>query len=101
MEFNVLIWDFNSDKLMCYDVLPYLRQCYDESQTKPNTIDELKDFIKRESQYQWWSRCEYEMICHGWPVRKNDYKLDVHEQVMMNIDVITQILYNEINNGNS
>ena len=36
------------------------------------------------------------MIVHGWPVRKNDYKIDVHEQVMMNIDIISDILYNEV-----
>lgn len=101
MEFNVLTWDFNSDELTYFDVLPYLRQCYDEAQTKPNTIDEFKTFIERKSQYQWWSRCEYEMICHGWPVRNNDYKLDVHEQVMMNIDVIAQILFEEYNNTNN
>ena len=114
-QFNVMIWDFNSDKLVHYDVMPYLRNCYKErvkrfkkaSKRKdfdpnneyikvPVTLEDFKKFIKNESQYQFWSRCEYEMICHGWPVRKNDYKLDVHEQIMMNIDVVAEILYNEI-----
>ena len=62
----------------------------------PATWEELKEFIKGESQYHFWSRCEYEMIIHGWPVRKNDYKIDVHEQIMMNIDTITDILYKEL-----
>ena len=39
------------------------------------------------------------MITHGWPVRKNNYKIDVHEQVMMNIDTIADILWKEIENG--
>ena len=38
------------------------------------------------------------MIVHGWPVHKNDYKLDVHEQIEMNIDIIAEILFNEYNN---
>jgi hypothetical protein len=40
------------------------------------------------------------MICHGWPGQKNSYKLDVHEQIMMNIDIIAEILWNEFNGNN-
>lgn len=112
-KFNVLFWDINQDKLIPYDVLPYFRDCYakkvKESKKKyvqkseelskywkvPKTLKEFKDFVKNKSQYQFWSRCEYEMICHGWPVRKNDYKLDIHEQIMMNLDIIAEILKNE------
>lgn len=116
-KFNVLMWDFNHDELIHYDILPYFRNCYKERIKKsreykginendfnnyfkvPKTLDEFKKFIENESRYQFWSRCEYEMICHGWPVQKNDYKLDVHEQVMMNINIIAEILYDEkVNN---
>jgi hypothetical protein len=93
--FYVLHWDFNHDALEHYDVLPYFRECYKEKKEKPKTFEEFKEFIEHKSQYRFWSRCEYEMICHGWPVRKNDYKLDIHEQIMMNIDVITNILFKE------
>jgi hypothetical protein len=65
----------------------------------PETYEEFKKFIERESMYMFWGRCEWEMITHGWPVRKNDYKIDVHEQVMMNIDTIADILWKEIENG--
>lgn len=97
-KFNVLLWDFNTDSLQYYDVLPYLRDCYKKSKQKPKTLEELKEFIRKESLYRYWSRCEYEMILTGWPVQKKDYKLDVHEQIMMNIDIITTILYNELIN---
>ena len=121
--FNVLTGDFNRDHIEHYDVLPYLRNCYQERKKKakgkriqkimsenpdmrkyyavPETRDELKKFIEGESQYQYWSRCEYEMIVHGWPVSKNDYKIDVHEQVMMNIDTVTDILWKEIGEKNN
>lgn len=95
-KFNVLRWDFNNDELINYDVLPYFRRCYDDVKDKPLTREEMKKFIERKSAYQFWGRCEYEMICHGWPVRNNDHKLDVHEQIMMNIDTITDILFNEL-----
>lgn len=110
--FNVLLWDFNRDELVHYDVLPYLMDRYEERKKHskkvgkgtelskywkvPETLDEFKEFIKDESMRQFWARCEYEMICHGWPVRKNDHKLDVHEQIMMNLDVIAGIMYDEL-----
>ena len=117
-QFYVLNWDFNRDEIEHYDVLPYFRNEFKERKKKskskriqrimeetpdmkkyygvPETRDELKKFIENESQYMFWGRCQYEMIVHGWPVRKNDYKIDVHEQVMMNIDIITDILYKEL-----
>lgn len=98
-KFNVLIWDFNRDDLVHYDVLPYLRNCYDRltetGRRKPKTLEEFKQFVEDESRYQFWARCEYEMILHGWPVQKKEYKLDVHEQIMMNLDTVAEILYQE------
>lgn len=111
--FNVLLWDFNRDELVHYDVLPYLRDRYEDRKKRyeeavkdkelwkvPKTLDEFKEFIIGESRYQFWARCQYEMICHGWPVRKNDHKLDVHEQIMMNLDVIARILHDELGKKN-
>lgn len=107
-QFNVLLWDFNTDTLIHYDVLPHFRNCYKERKAKsskrqenkytkvPKTLDEFKEFVELESQYRFWSRCEYEMICQGWPKQKNEYKLDIHEQIMMNIDIVAEILYTEI-----
>lgn len=116
--YYVLIWDFNSDSLKHYDVLPYFRDCFAERKAKskskrrqrllaanpelkkhfgvPATLEEMKVFIENESLYMFWSRCEWEMIIHGWPARKNDYKIDVHEQIMMNIDVLADLLYKEL-----
>ena len=105
-KFYVLTWDFNRDKIEHYDVLPYLRNRLEERIEKnkndednyfkvPKSFTDFKKFVEDESLYQFWSRCEYEMIVHGWPVRKNDYKIDVHEQIMMNLDVISGILFYE------
>lgn len=100
--FNVLMWDFNHDELIHYDVLPYLREVIEENLKRKNknikvikSFDDLKELIEKESMYRYWSRCEYEMIIHGWPVQKKDYKIDIHEQIMMNIDVISDILFDE------
>ncbi len=118
VKFHVINWDFNSDKLVFYDVLPYFRSAYKErvaqikkfSKSKrgqeilkdsdywymPDTYEKFKKFIKEQSQYQFWARCEYECIVHGWPVRDNEHKLDIHEQVMANLDIIVNILWEEL-----
>lgn len=118
-KFNVLTWDFNTDKLEHYDIIPYFIERYKERVERsedetikynidnypeykarfgvPETIDDFKKFVEDESMYMFWSRCEWEMIIHGWPVQREEYKIDVHEQIMMNIDVITDILYKELN----
>ena len=109
--FNVINWDFNRDNIEHYDVLPHFRRCFErrkkDSKKKgvdpndkyfkvPKTFEDFKEFVKDESLTQFWARCEYETIVHGWPTGKRDYKLDVHEQVMMNLDVIANILFEEL-----
>ena len=99
-SFNVMNWDFNSDSLVEYDVLPYFRECYKElnKNKRPVTIDDWKEFVKSKGMYQYWGRCEYEMIVTGWPQQKREIKVDVWQQIEMNIDVIVDILMEEFNN---
>lgn len=96
-QFNVIVEDINSRKFIPYDVIPYLVHRYKEAKTKPKTFEEFKVFVEKESMYQWWSRCEYEIVLKSWPTGNIEKKIDVHQQVMMNIDIITKILMNEIN----
>lgn len=97
-KFYVLTWDFNTDQIEHYDVLPYFRERIKKAKKDSlNTIEDMKRLVEKESLYMFWSRCQYEMIIHGWPVQKNNYKIDVHEQVMMNIDVIADLLFSERN----
>lgn len=99
-SFNVVWWDFNKSAPEPYDIMPYLVQRYNEISNKPETFDEFKEFIKRQSLSQWWSRCEYEVILSPWPVQDKEVKIDIHSQVMMNLDIITSLLMEEVN-GNS
>lgn len=97
--FYVLRWDFNKDTIVPYDIMRYLKDTWDEekkrgfrvfsSDGEPETFESFKKFILSASQYQFRAKCEYEMICHGWPVEKNEYKLDVYKQIEFNIDAIT------------
>ena len=100
-QFNVINFDFNARKFVAYDVIPYLVSCYnkrveigsdDERLKVPKTYDEFKKFVKDESMYQFWSRCEYEIILVDWPNQKTEEKWDVYEQIMMNLDIVTEIV---------
>ena len=91
----VIIYDSNSKSFLTYDVITYLEKRYNEEKEKPKTFEEFKSFIIRCSEYQWWSRCEYEIIISEWPVEKYKEKWDIHKQVLMNLDIITEVfMYN-------
>ena len=123
-QFNVINFDFNAQRFEAYDVIPYLVRAYNDRVEKfheinleasmsktqkefdeyknaleywkiPKTFDEFKEFVKKESQYQFWSRCEYEIILVDWPCQKTEEKWDVYDQIMMNLDIITQIVMEE------
>lgn len=95
-KFNVIIYDFNDRKFEPYDIMPYLRKSYYDEDEKPSTFEEFKNFILHKSMYQWWSRCEYEIILTDWPNQKKFERWDVHEQVKRNIDTITELLINDV-----
>lgn len=101
--FYVIVWDFNKDTAQYYDIMLYLINKYEEyrpKKNKPKTFEEFKDFIINNSLYKWWSRCEYEIIITEFPKREKELKTDIHQQVMMNIDVITNLFINNINENN-
>ena len=88
--YKVISWDFNHDDIEYYDIMPFLIDSYKKiKKNKPKTFDEIKDFIINESRYRFWSRCEYEVIITGWPKQKREVKIDIFDQIMKNIDVIT------------
>ena len=96
-SFYVIVYDINRKTFIPYDVIPYLKKCYYEATYKPETLEEFKSFVERESMYQWWSRCEYEIILSDWPSQCQQKKIDVHYQVVMNLDTVAKVLMESIN----
>lgn len=98
ISFNVINFEFNSGKFEAYDVMPYFIRCYrDEKKDKrPVTFDEFKEFVKSKSIYMYWARCEYEIILSDWPNGSKRKKIDIHEQIMMNIDIVTDVLMKNV-----
>ena len=99
IPFNVINFEFNSKTFESYDVMPYLINCYKNVKRKkecPKTFEDFKKFVESKSMYMYWSRCEYEIILSDWPGQNINKKIDIHEQLMMNIDIVTDILMKNI-----
>lgn len=97
VQFNVIVEDVNSKEFVSYDIMPYLIKCWKEAKDKPQTFDEFKTFVKNRSRYQWWGRCEYEIVLKSWIGFSKEEKIDVHYQIMNNIDVVAKLLMGEVN----
>ena len=102
ITYNVINWNFNQDKIEHLDIMPYIYDSIKEAKKRDKlknadiTYDWLKEVIDSASKYMYWARCQYEVIVHAWPVRKNDHKLDVYEQIKMNLDNITRLIYDDM-----
>ena len=95
-EFNVIIYDPNGKKFVSYNIIPYFIECYKERAKPLKTFKEFKDFIIKEARYQFWARCQYEIILSDWPCQQHEEKWDVYNQIMMNINVITKLVMESI-----
>ena len=57
--------------------------------------EDIEEQVKRKAQWQFWSRCEYEIILSEWPLSSKDesYKLDVFEQLEANWERFIDYVY--------
>ena len=96
--FYVIIEDVNAKEFKKYDVMPYFVDCYDKVRRngRPKTFDEFKEFVKSKSMYMYWSRCEYEVVISSLIGFAEEKKIDVHYQVMNNIDLVTRLLMESV-----
>ncbi len=95
-SYNTIVYNVNSNKFETYDIFPYLIDEYKKERNKPYTFEEYREFIFRCAKYQWWGRCEYEIILRDWPKGKTEEKIDVYKQVCDNIDAITELFMTHV-----
>ena len=88
--FYVIDYNINAKKFEKYDIMEYLLDSYDLSRTKPKPKD-IAEWIKRESIYHWWAKCEHEIILQDWPCGRVTEKWDKYAQIQMNFDLIVEV----------
>lgn len=95
-KFNVIIYNFNRKKFESYDIMPYLRDTYKASKKHLRKFEDFKDFVNKELMYQFWARCQYELVLTSWPCKDSEEKWDIYDQTKMNIDLITNLLMEDV-----
>lgn len=97
-DFNVIIYNYNLKSFESCNIIPYLVRCYNDlpKSNRPKGYEDLKNFVKSQSMHQFWARCEYEIILQNWPGQDIEKKIDVYDQILMNLDVVTEIFINNI-----
>lgn len=112
-SYFVLLRDFNSNKTVKHDIMPYILQTYKECEEKkfwwmfddpkiaPIAEEDFKYFVERVCKHMYWSRCEYEWLMISWPPGKMDTleqcqkiinsstKIDAWEQIALNLELVT------------
>ncbi len=59
-------------------------------------ISEFKNRVCREIKYYFWAKCEFEIILSSWPNASYDVKVDISDQLLMNIDRFADYVWNTI-----
>lgn len=97
-SYNVWLWNFNHDELESYDVVPRFVDSikrYVKPKDLPQTKEDLDVILKNDARYMFWSKCEYEMIIHGWPEQKNDQKVDAYQQLKLNWPIFLDFFWEQ------
>ena len=123
LSFYVLIKNPNNGKIEPYNIMPAIcneiydgeklsnkfcvykyehQPTYHTSKFMVNSKELLKEFLTNTLKYYYWSKCDYEFIVTDWPDKNdsikdnNPVKLDVYEQLVPNIPLLVDLLWNEV-----
>ena len=88
LEWNVYIEDFNKREIKVFNVFnhPSFMEDLVKHKKKYKEKEEFLEKVKSSLMYYYWSKCEWEITLHDWPVRE-DFKytkIDVYDQIMLN-----------------
>ena len=99
MQWYVLRHEFNSDKIVPFDIFSNTRfkEGVDKLLEEFISLDDFKEKLDKELKYNFWSRAEYEMMCSGLFDRNKAYKIDVYSQVVPNLDILAKYIIEKYN----
>ena len=100
-EWNVFREALNQNKMEVFNIFDHyafmndVKKAYTKYKKSKN-FDEFYDKVKSSLRYNFWAKCEWEIILSDWPPSKNfnDKKVDVYTQVMINEPLFRQYLFN-------
>lgn len=113
-KFNILLHDFNTNRPEVYDIMPVIREKWEECISsknyrgawwpsgKPSDFEGFRQFVADVCKYRFWSKCEYEWLMLPWPPGNPEkavskaVKVDGWQQIEMNLDIITELFMKEV-----
>lgn len=99
LEWNVLYSDFNSKKIMKYNIFneKIKENIYKEIKNKKiKSYDELKQYVENWARYHYWSKVECELAMGNlFGKYPDDFeKIDMFKQIEINLDRIIEYIIN-------
>lgn len=84
---NVYYENFNARRIEVYNVFSHYRfweDCIKNAKKNKDNRENFEEQLKKDLQYYYWSKSEWEIILTSWQKNFNEEKIDVFEQVMLN-----------------
>ena len=83
---------YGGETFVPYDVMQYLIESYKETKKNkwrktPETFEEFKTFVIDASRYQFWGRCEYELLLGQWPFGSYNMRQEMKKFIATNPDL--------------
>lgn len=98
LEWNVVIYDINQNKMKVYNVFNHggFRDDVAKYVKQRKSKEEFSDLVNRALMYYFWNKCEWEILIKPWCGSRNDKeeKVDVYWQVMNNWDHFINYVWN-------
>jgi hypothetical protein len=96
LVWNVYIHDFNNNKIKPYNI--FYKGSIEEIKDYLNKKYTLREAITQWSKYHYWCKAEYEIQIGGLFSSLEEFqKIDIYNQIEMNIDRIVEYVRGEIN----
>ena len=92
LVWNVYVGDFNCGTIETHNIFAHYRFMDDliKNARKHRNSEraEFEEQMRRDLQYYYWSKCEWEVVIDHWPPRDRAkaIKVDVYDQIRLNWD---------------
>ena len=98
IPFFVMNEDQEKKKFYKFDIMTHLVRQYKAMRAidRPRKFGECKAFIERISMKEFWLRREYEVVLSPLTGSTPTKKIDIHYQILMNLDVITSLFMQNV-----
>ena len=99
MIWNVYIGSFNKNRIETWNVFDHWRfeeDCQKNYKKNGENREAFEEQLRRDLQYYYWSKCEWEIILDHWPHfdQFKEEKIDVFDQVTLNWGVFADYVWN-------